>query len=184
MNKKFLFSIFILLSIIILTGCKSKKEEKTYNKSVVIYFSATGTTKSIAKRIANKSNSDIIEIVPKEKYTNEDLDYNNDCRANKEQNNNIKPEIENTIDISKYDTIYLGYPIWWGKSPRIILTFLDNYDLSNKVIVPFCTSGSSAITGSVDELKNNYPNLNIKNGQRFTKTDNDKSIEDFIKTYR
>ena len=181
--KKILLSILILLSVITLTGCK-KEEKTTYNKSVVIYFSATGITKDIAKRIANKSNSDIIEIVPKEKYTEEDLDYNTDCRANREQNGNIKPEIENTIDISKYDTIYLGYPIWHGKSPRIILTFLDNYDFSNKVIVPFCTSGSSAITGSVDELRNAYPNLSIKNGQRFAKTDNDKSIEDFIKTYR
>ena len=103
MKNKIVLSILVLLTIFILSGCETKKENtsneiKNKGNSVVLYFSATGTTKSIAERIASKSNSDIIEIIPKEKYKNEDLDYNSDCRANREQNDsNARPEIENKI---------------------------------------------------------------------------------------
>ena len=84
------------------------------SKTAIIYFSATGNTKKISEYIKNKTNGDIIEIIPKEKYTSEDLSYNNDCRANREQqDNNARPEIENNIDVTKYETIFLGYPIWW-----------------------------------------------------------------------
>ena len=153
----------------------------TNNNSLVLYFSATGTTKGIAERIATISNSDIIEIIPKERYKDEDLDYNSDCRANREQNDSSsRPEIENTIDISKYDTIYLGYPIWWGTNPRIILTLLDTYDFNNKTIIPFCTSGSSGISESVSELRNYKPNLVIKDGKRFSSSDSDEVIKEFI----
>jgi flavodoxin len=128
---------------------------------VVIYFSATGTTKNIAEKISNKLNSD--------------------CRANGEQNDkNSRPEIENTIDITKYDTIYLGYPIWWGTNPKIILTLLDTYDFSNKTIIPFCTSGSSGIGTSVKELRNYNSKLSIKDGKRFSSNASDKDISEFI----
>ena len=156
MKKNIIISVIVLLVLITITGCITKKDNSNNtnstskteenNNSVVLYFSATGNTKSIAKRIAKESNSDIIEIIPKEKYKSEDLDYNTDCRANREQNDsNARPEIENTIDITNYDTIYLGYPIWWGTNPKIILTLLDTYDLTGKTIIPFCTSGSSDI---------------------------------------
>ena len=123
MKNKILFSLLIVLTLFIITGCgtenkitnnsnNSSTKIKENSKSVVLYFSATGTTKSIAEKIAKESSSDIIEIIPKEKYKSEDLDYNNDCRANREQNDSkSRPEIENKIDISKYNTIYLGYPI-------------------------------------------------------------------------
>ena len=112
MKKKILLRLLILIGLFTMTGCESVKENtnnntKVTNKninSIVLYFSATGTTKKVAEKIASKSNSDIIEIIPKEKYTSEDLNYNSDCRANKEQNNsNARPEIKNTIDISKYE---------------------------------------------------------------------------------
>ena len=124
MKKKIFLSLLVVLALFTITGCGTKNETannsnnssneiKKNSKSVVLYFSATGTTKSIAARIATQSNSDIIEIIPKEKYKSEDLNYNSDCRANREQNDSkARPEIENTIDITKYDTIYLGYPIW------------------------------------------------------------------------
>lgn len=186
---KKLFSILLMGVLVIgLVGCGSKKEEKENNnssndgKSVVLFFSATGTTKSIAQRIALKSNSDIIEIIPKEKYKSEDLNYNSDCRANREQNDdNARPEIENEIDINNYDIIYLGYPIWWGTNPKIILTLLDTYDFTGKTIIPFCTSGSSGISGSVNNLRNYNSNLNIKDGKRFSSEDSDEEIEEFIK---
>lgn len=92
--------------------------DKNYDieKSAVIYFSATGNTKQIAEYISEITDSDIIEIIPKEEYTEADLSYNNDdCRANVEQNNSTsRPEISNTIEIDNYEIIYLGYPIWWA----------------------------------------------------------------------
>ena len=194
MKKKIVLSLLVLLALFTITGCGTKNETtnnsnsnnssneiKENSKSVVLYFSATGTTKSIAERISTQSNSDIIEIIPKEKYKSEDLNYNSDCRANREQNNSkARPEIENTIDITKYDTIYLGYPIWWGTNPKIILTLLDKYDFTGKTIIPFCTSGSTGISNSVGDLRNYNSKLNIKDGKRFSSNDSDDVIKDFI----
>ena len=184
--KKLIISILVLSLII--TGCSSKKEVKetkekvnSNSNSVVIYFSATGTTEKIAKRIAKEANSDIIEIIPKDKYESKDLDYNSDCRANREQNDSkARPEIKNEIDINKYDVIYLGYPIWWGTNPKIILTLLDTYDFTDKVIFPFCTSGSSDISGSVSDLRNYNSKLNIKDGKRFASNSSEHEIIDFV----
>lgn len=192
MKKKIVLSLLVLLALFTITGCGTKNETtnnsnnssneiKENSKSVVLYFSATGTTKSIAERIATQSNSDIIEIIPKEKYKSEDLNYNSDCRANREQNDSkARPEIENTIDITKYDTIYLGYPIWWGTNPKIILTLLDKYDFTGKTIIPFCTSGSTGISNSVSDLRKYNSKLNIKDGKRFSSKDSDDVIKDFI----
>ena len=191
--KKLLLSLLIILILFTVTGCEANNKNTNNNtnisneikeniKSVVLFFSATGTTKSIANRIAKESNSDIIEIIPKEKYKSEDLDYNNDCRANREQKDSkSRPEIENKIDITKYDTIYLGYPIWWGTNPKIILTLLDTYDFTDKVIIPFCTSGSTDISASVNDLKKYNSSLTIKDGKRFSTSDTDETIIEFIK---
>ena len=188
MNKKILLIALILMLLI--TGCGKKKEtsnNETNNEikgngtSAVIYFSATGTTKTIAEKIAKISNSDLIEIIPQEEYTKKDLDYNSDCRANREQNDSkARPKIENDIDISKYDTIFLGYPIWWGTNPKIILTLLDTYDFTGKTIIPFCTSGSTDITKSVSDLRSYNQDLNIKDGKRFAANTPDQYIKEFV----
>lgn len=194
MKRKIFISVFVLLALFTIVGCGVKKENTNNNSSnsssnevkensnsVVLYFSATGTTKSIAERISKELNSDIIEIVPKEKYKSEDLNYNSDCRANKEQNDSkARPEIKNNIDITKYDTIYLGYPIWWGTNPKIILTLLDTYDFTGKTIIPFCTSGSTGISGSVSDLRDYNSKLTIKDGKRFDSSASDQEIKDFI----
>ena len=186
MKRKIILSVFAFIVLFTLTGCGSKKETsktevKTNNNSVVLYFSATGTTKKIAERISRELNSDIIEIIPKEEYKEEDLDYNSDCRANREQNDSsARPEIKNKIDISKYDTVYLGYPIWWGMNPKIILTLLDSYDFTGKTIIPFCTSGSTDISGSVEALRQYNPKLSIKDGKRFAANSSEAEIIDFI----
>ena len=192
MKKQIIISVLIIFTIFTITGCGTKKENISSNSesskndnsnSLVLYFSATGTTKTIAEKIATQSNSDIIEIIPKEKYKSEDLNYNSDCRANKEQQApSARPEIENSIDITKYDTIYLGYPIWWGTNPKIILTLLDKYDFTGKTIIPFCTSGSTGISGSVRDLRNYNSNLTIKDGQRFSLSDSDDIIKKFVNT--
>lgn len=179
MSKKI---ILIVLALIILglgvvyiiqnkeTNNTNNKEETTENnqKSAVVYFSATGNTKEVSGYIAEEVDADLIEIIPAEEYTAEDLDYNNDnCRANTEQNNeNARPEIANDIDVTIYDVIYLGYPIWWGDVPKIILTFLDNTDLNGKTVIPFCTSGGSSISTSLNTLKEYKSDINWIDGER------------------
>ena len=148
----------------------SNDNQTSNSKVAIIYFSATGTTETVATYIKDATGGDLIEIVPKDKYTNADLNYNNsNSRSTKEQNDSSsRPEIANTINTDSYDVIYLGYPIWWGEAPRIIQTFLDNHDLSGKTVIPFCTSGSSEISGSVNTLKRNYQNINWLDGKRLT----------------
>ena len=139
-------------------------------KKAVVYFSATGNTKSVAELIADGTEADIYEIVPTQEYTHEDLNYNDDnCRANLEmEDESARPDIENDLsDIKECDVIYLGYPIWWGTCPRIIQTLFESYDLSGAKIYTFCTSGSSGIEKSISDLKALYPEVNIVDGKRF-----------------
>ena len=115
-------------------------------KVLVVYFSATGTTKSAAKKIEKATGGKLYQIKAAKRYTDADLDYSNDdCRANREQNNeSSRPKVKGKIkNIRKYDVIFIGYPIWWGKEPMIIRTFLESYNLKGKKIVPFCTSGGT-----------------------------------------
>ena len=165
------------------------KEENTKNenetsskKTAVIYFSATGNTKQIAEYIKDEINSDIFEIIPKQKYTSEDLNYgDNSTRATKEQNDeNARPEIANKIDVSNYDVIFLGYPIWWGNVPKIILTFMDNTNLNGKTVIPFCTSGSSGISTSENTLKSYNSNINWVTGNRFSGSSTKSDIKNWI----
>ena len=153
-------------------------------KSIVVYFSATGNTKALAEKIAAESNSDIFEIVPQEPYTSADLNYNTDCRANKEQNDaSARPRISSKLDnIADYDNIFIGYPIWWGTMPKIINTFLESYDLSNKTIMPFCTSGGSGISSSVSAIKSICTNSTVKDGFRGSSSTESDRIQDWFKT--
>src|SRR5574344_1000918 len=133
--KKILSVLLIGIILITIIGCNTKKEGNNVNKedlnntdskSVVLYFSATNNTEEVARTISEVISSDLIEIIPKEEYTTEDLNYNNDnSRTNKENNNeNARPEISNKLELDNYNTTYLGYHIWWGKEPKIILTLL------------------------------------------------------------
>lgn len=163
---------------------KSESSNTGTSKIAVVYFSGTGNTKAVAEQIAEELSADIYEIEPKEPYTDDDLDYNNDsCRANQEmKDDSARPEIANDLsDVLQYDTIYIGHPIWWGTAPRIIQTFLDSYDLSGKTIYTFCTSGGSGIEQSVSDLRKAYPNLNIKGGYRFQRGASESDIQDGLK---
>lgn len=140
------------------------------DNSAVVFFTGTGNTKVIAQNIAEELSISIYEIEPEEKYTDADLNYSDDnCRANKEQNDDFaRPDIANDLsEVTEYDTIYLGYPIWWGTNPKIIQTFLDTYDLSGKTVYTFCTSGSSGVETSVSNLQTLYPKIRIVSGHRF-----------------
>lgn len=145
------------------------------NKIAVIYFSASGTTKSAAQIISNQTNGQLIEIIPKEKYTKEDLNWNDSkSRTSIECNDSkTRPEIEGEIDVDNYDIIYLGYPIWWGDVPHIILTFMDTYKLDGKTIIPFCTSGGTSINQSQDTLKNYNKKVKWIDGKRLTTSENE-----------
>ena len=151
-------------------------------ESVVIYFSATGNTERVAGYIQEITGSEIIEIIPADEYTSADLNYSDDdCRANQEQNDDsARPEIANEIDVDSYDTIYLGFPIWWGDVPKIILTFLDTYDLSEKTVIPFCTSGGSGISTSMNTLRNYNQNINWIDGEQFSSGASKNAIESWI----
>ena len=149
------------------------------SKVLVSYFSASGVTKGVAKKVATAINGDLFEIEPVEKYTDADLDWTNkQSRSSIEMNENIKPEILNKIsNLDEYDTICLAFPIWWYKEPTIIDKFLEENDMSNKDIYVFVTSGSSTIDSTYRSLKNNFPNLNFISGKRFT---GNESNEDYI----
>nr|WP_264474114.1 aldo/keto reductase [[Clostridium] scindens] len=150
---------------------ESDTESTIENKRniLVAYFSVTDTTKGLAKDAANILDADLYEIVPEQPYTVADIDYNTDCRANREQNDTFsRPAIVGSIEnYSQYDTIILGYPIWHGQAPRIISTFLENYDFTGKTILPFCTSHSSGIGSSAVNLHGLAESANWLEGRRF-----------------
>ena len=161
----------------------SEDTEETTNGSniLVTYFSATGNTKAVAESIADGLQADIYEIVPTEPYTNADLDYNDDnSRSTQEMNDSsARPEISGTIDnFDQYDTIFIGYPIWWGEAPRILDTFVESYDFTGKTVVPFCTSISSGMGSSANRLESLAGSGEWADGQRFNETESaDKVLE-------
>ena len=133
---------------------REQQEAEMDTKTLVVYFSCTGTTKLVAEYVAEVSGAAIYEIIPENPYTEADLAYYTNGRADQEQNDpNMRPAISGIVEnIDKYETIFLGYPIWHGQAPRIISTFLESYDFSEKIIIPFCTSHSSGIGSSADKL--------------------------------
>lgn len=191
-NKKMKKIKTIIISLIVLSGCSKGaiKESESIDTSfppsssntLVAYFSVTNNTKKLAGYMKEHLSSDIFEIVPKEAYTQADINYNSDCRANREQNDeSARPEIKYTInDISQYDTIVLGYPIWWGQAPKILYTFIESYDFSNKTILPFCTSGSSPVGDSATNLAKSAPQAKWLEGKRFPISASKEEIENWL----
>lgn len=126
------------------------------SKVLVAYFSATGTTKTLAEYAADAMGADLYEIVPEEPYTDDDLNYSDrNTRATVEQNDkNVRPAISGSVEnMEQYEIVFLAFPIWWGEEPRIMDTFVEAYDLSGKTIVSFCTSGGSGIGSSVENMQ-------------------------------
>ena len=152
------------------------------NKVLVSYFSASGVTKNVAEKIATAVSGDLFEIEPKEQYTEEDLDWmDKNSRSSIEMNQNIKPEILHKVsNLDEYDTILLGFPIWWYKEPTIIDQFLDENDMTDKKIYVFVTSGSSSIDSTYKSLNNNYPNLNFVSGKRFTGKESEEEYKSLL----
>ncbi len=152
------------------------------DKVLIAYFSCTDVTKGVAEEIADITSGTLFRIEPREAYTAADLDYNSDCRANREQQNPAaRPAIkELPADLTEYDVIFLGYPIWWGKAPRVISTFLEGADFRGKTSVPFCTSHSSSLGSSDTDLHSLAPDAVWKPGKRFPRGATKAQIESWI----
>ena len=154
------------------------------NKTLVAYFSASGTTRKKAEMIAEVGDFSLYEITPKELYTSDDLNWmNKKSRSSVEMSNKkIRPEITDTdAHIKEYDTIILGFPIWWYVAPTIVNTFLEKYDFSGKKIVLFATSGGSGFGNTVKELKPSAPGAEIVEGKLLNRA-NKQEIEKWVKS--
>lgn len=172
MRKAGLFGLF---AAAVLAAAPAVFAQENTGKALVVYFSATGTTERAAERIAELTGADVYEIVPAQPYTSADLSYRNDgCRANAEQQDpSARPAVAGSgiADIAAYDTVYVGFPVWWGRMPKIMFTFFDAYDFSGKTIRPFCTSGGSGIAASVNEIRGLEPQADVQNGLRVRSLD-------------
>ncbi|MBR6984073.1 MAG: NAD(P)H-dependent oxidoreductase [Ruminococcus sp.] len=138
------------------------------SKKLVAYFSASGNTAALAKTLADKAGADIYEIRPSVPYTNADLNWQNkQSRSSIEMSDHSsRPELADTsADIASYDTIYIGFPVWWYIAPTIINTFLESYDFSGKKIILFATSGGSGFGKAVENLRTSAPNAEIIEGK-------------------
>ena len=139
------------------------------DKTLVVYFSRTGHTRPLAEYAADVLDADLYEIRAKIPYTDEDIRYYTDCRADREQSDpDARPEIADPLpDVSGYGTVLLGYPIWHGQAPKILYTFLESVDLTGKTLVPFCTSASSPLGDSDTNLHPLASGADWKEGRRF-----------------
>lgn len=138
------------------------------DKILVAYFSASGVTAKAAQEIAAAVGGDVCEIKPVKPYTNADLDWTNKLsRSTVEMNDQTcRPAIaEPFCDPAKYNTIFIGFPIWWYVEPRIVDTFIESYDFSGKILIPFATSGGSGISGAERSLQNKCPAAHWKSGK-------------------
>lgn len=125
------------------------------SKTLVAYFSASGVTKALAADLAKLVEADLFEIVPETLYTKEDLDYTKkESRSSVEMGDlSCRPAVSSYVeDMAQYTTVFVGFPVWWGREPNIVDTFLDAYDFSEKKIIPFCTSGASGVEGASERI--------------------------------
>ena len=155
---------FVMTAAVCAQGTGAGRETRT----LVAYFSATGTTEKAAKQIASLTGGALYKIMPEKAYTSADLDWHNKSSRSSVEMNDAKarPELSGSVsNWADYTTVYLGYPIWWDQAPRIINSFIESYDFSGKVVIPFATSGSSSISHSAQELKKAYPSINWQKGK-------------------
>ena len=180
--------LLILLSVVgMATATDAQQRQdmgkgKSNDKILVAYFSATGTTAQAAEKLANATGGELYAITPAKSYTSADLDWNDkQSRSSVEMNDpKSRPAIKSKKEnITDYDVIFIGYPIWWDLAPRIINTFIESHDLKGKTVIPFATSGGSSLAGSAVALKKTYPALNWKEGRLLNRAD-EKSIRAWL----
>ena len=138
------------------------------HKILVAYFSATGVTAQAAQKVAEATGGEVYAITPAKPYTDADLDWRDkQSRSSVEMNDpKARPALGGErLDVSEYDIVFIGYPVWWNQAPRLINTFIESHNLKGKTVIPFATSGGSTISGSVATLKTSYPALEWKEGR-------------------
>lgn len=157
-------------------------------KILVAYFSASGVTKNVAKKIAKIVNGDLFEITPEEPYTDADLNWmDKNSRSSIEmKNKSLRPAISGKVEnMEQYDIVYIGFPIWWYVAPTIINTFLESYDFSNKTIIPFATSGSSGMGNTVSELRPSCSSeTKWDEGKRFPASVTEQELKNWVENLR
>ncbi len=202
MNKKVLISIviailLIVIGIVLSMLLKNKNEESNSlmenlddnNKILVVYYSAQNHTKNVAEKIANNLNADTFEIIPEEVYTSSDLDWtNDDSRVTKEHNDeslrDIKLKNTEVSNWDNYDTVLIGYPIWWGIAAWPVNTFVKENDFTGKTVIPFCTSASSGLGESGKLLMKEAGTGNWLDGFRFSSSASDNDIKNWTDTIK
>lgn len=150
---------------------------------LVTYFSASGVTAKVAQELANNIGADTFEIKPKINYTSADLNWmDKKSRTSVEMNDkSSRPEIEKNIcNLDDYDTILIGFPVWWYTAPTIINTFIESLDFTGKTLIPFCTSGGTGISGCEKDLKNAYPQYKWQEGKRLSGKESKEEIKKWI----
>ena len=165
------------------SGESSKDGEPEGEGVLVVYFSATGTTKGVAEKIAKITGADIYEITAAQEYTSADLNWNDrSSRSTKEQNDkSSRPQIgSEKIDLSGYKTIYIGFPIWWGEEPRIMDTFVESYSFEGITLIPFCTSSSSGIGRSGPNMEALAKSGTWLDGKRFGGSVSEAELQSWI----
>ena len=157
----------------------------TNNKVLVAYFSASGVTRGVAEIIGQSTGGTIFEIVPETKYSDDDLNWRNEnSRSSVEMKDpSSRPAIVGKVEnLSDYDIVFLGYPIWWNVAPHVVNTFIEANDLSGKTVVPFCTAGSSTIDNSVAELRKVLPNAKVLDGKKLFSHSTREDVDAWIKS--
>lgn len=152
-------------------GGEVMAEAKSNKKVLVAYFSASGVTAKVANKLSKAVGADLFEIKPAQPYTSADLDWTDKkSRSSVEMaDTNSRPAIANKVtDMSKYDVIFVGFPIWWYREPSIIDTFMESYDFSGKQVIPFATSGGSGMGDSGSIMQKLAPKAKVDSGKRFS----------------
>ena len=191
--------IAVVLAAVLVFNISGNVDAAKKKKTVVIYFSATGTTKSVANKIKKASNGTLVEIKAAQPYTDADLNWSNSSsRVTKEHESasnpaksSVRPKISNLKQIQKAvksaDIVYIGYPIWWGEAPHIVYTLVENTNLKGKTVVPFSTSLSSGMGNSGSNLKTKAivsKKTKWNKGKGFYGKSNQKTVDNWVKTIK
>ena len=157
--------------------------EKTEGATLVVYFSATGSTERVAGFIAENLGADTYEITPEEAYTAGDLDWRDESsRVSVEHEDPaLRPALAGELpELENYDTVFLGYPLWWRQAPHVVCTFLESVGLSGKTVIPFCTSSSSELGDSAENLHALAPDAQWQEGIRFPSRVEESEVLDWV----
>lgn len=175
--------ILSLIALVAMNGAIAQNTNSMKKKTLVAYFSCTGNTKKAAEKLSQILDAELFEIVPQALYTPADLDWRDkNSRSTVEMNNpDSRPAIASKVaQMEQYDTVFIGFPIWWYVAPTIINTFIESYDLSGKVLVTFATSGSSGIENCDKNLQKTYPKLQWRDGKLLNGAFDEATIKKWI----